>query len=120
MIVYSAAQPSKDGEPSSFTKMLNGYTHLNEDWERINTARTKIMEQAAHDKHLLYSAEGTKHIDLNYPEYVSQLHSISFILVVSIMHLKSSRILESFMLLEATVADSLPLATGHELARCVY
>ncbi len=89
MIVYSAAQPSKDGEPSSFTKMLNGYTHLNEDWERINAARTKIIEQAAHDKHLLYSAEGNRHVDLNYPEYVLQLHSISPILAVSIMHLET-------------------------------
>ena len=89
MIVYSAAQPSKDGEPSSFTRMLNGYTHLNEDWERINAARTKIIEQAAHDKHLLYSAEGNRHVDLNYPEYVLQLHSISPILAVSIMHLET-------------------------------
>jgi hypothetical protein len=31
---------------------------------------TAALQQAAHDKHLLYNAERTKHHELTYPEYV--------------------------------------------------
>lgn len=35
-----------------------------------NTLRTAAIEQAAHDKHLLYYAPRNTHVDLKFPEYV--------------------------------------------------
>jgi hypothetical protein len=36
---------------------------------------TAALEQAAHDKHLLYGAERSKHYELSYPEYVDFLYT---------------------------------------------
>ena len=71
MLVYNIAQPSADGEPTSFTKMLTKWSDFTAENERINTLHTAAVEQAAHDKHLLYYNEGNRHIELKYPEYAS-------------------------------------------------
>ena len=70
MLVYSIGQPSADGEPKSLSKMLTRWSNMQSEWERVNTLHTAAIEQAAHDKHLFYYAEGNRHIELTFPEYV--------------------------------------------------
>ncbi|KAI1774070.1 hypothetical protein F4818DRAFT_420739 [Hypoxylon cercidicola] len=66
-IGYSVSRPGPNGEPSSISKWLKSFDYFN-DWEVRNTLRTNIMEQAAHDKHLLlYSGKNT-HVELKTPE----------------------------------------------------
>lgn len=43
---------------------------MSETWNERNALRTAMIEQAAHDKHLLYNAPRNKHIELKFPEYV--------------------------------------------------
>lgn len=43
---------------------------MSETWSERNAMRTAMIEQAAHDKHLLYNAPRNKHIELKFPEYV--------------------------------------------------
>lgn len=57
-----------------FEKLANYGT----EWETKNHLMTAALEQAAHDRHLLYGAERSKNFELTYPEYV-----IGFLLVWS-------------------------------------
>ncbi|KAH8885130.1 hypothetical protein GQ53DRAFT_369406 [Thozetella sp. PMI_491] len=68
MLVYSISQPSADGEAKGFTRLLTRWGDNNAEWERINSLHTAAIEQAAHDKHLLYYTQGVRHVDLKYPE----------------------------------------------------
>ncbi|KAK2069354.1 hypothetical protein P8C59_003940 [Phyllachora maydis] len=68
MLVYSISRPGKDGEPNAVTKLWNSFSGLNETWETRNALRTQMMEQAAHDRHLLYNAPINPHYELPYPE----------------------------------------------------
>ncbi|KAK1764672.1 hypothetical protein QBC33DRAFT_456867 [Phialemonium atrogriseum] len=67
-IVYSISRPGKDGEPSTITKLFDRFAFLKEQDELRNTLRTAAIEQAAHDKHLLYYAPRNQHVELKYPE----------------------------------------------------
>jgi hypothetical protein len=42
------------------------------EWETTNHLMTAALEQAAHDRHLLYGAERSKYHELSYPEYVTK------------------------------------------------
>lgn len=45
-------------------------------WETRNHLMTAALEQAAHDKHLLYNAGRSKNFELTYPEYVTISYSL--------------------------------------------
>ncbi|KXJ95409.1 hypothetical protein Micbo1qcDRAFT_26226 [Microdochium bolleyi] len=64
---YQITRPGADGEPSSMTKWLQTFDAFNET-ERRNTIRTAIVEQAAHDKHLLFYPGRNRHVELKTPE----------------------------------------------------
>jgi wyosine [tRNA(Phe)-imidazoG37] synthetase (radical SAM superfamily) len=70
MFFYSISRPGKDGSPSSLTQWLKGFEYFRAEDEERNALRTKLIEQAAHDKHLFLNAEKNPHIELKMPEYV--------------------------------------------------
>ena len=49
-----------------FEKLSNYGT----EWETKNHLMTAALEQAAHDRHLLYGVERSKYHELKFPEYV--------------------------------------------------
>jgi hypothetical protein len=67
--VYSMSRPGPNGEPTSFTKFLANFDYFQQNEER-NSARTKAIEQAAHDKHLFLNSGRNLHVELKTPEYV--------------------------------------------------
>lgn len=71
-LLYSISRPGADGAPSSLSKWLGGFEYLQEQDKAINLARTALMEQAAKDKHLFFTADGghKPHVELKTPEYV--------------------------------------------------
>lgn len=73
-IIYSISRPSQDGEKGWVGNLIQKYANLSEEWETRNALRTAAIEQAAHDKHLLYNAPRNRHIDLKFPEYVPPTH----------------------------------------------
>ena len=68
---YSISRPNEDGKPTGIAGLIQKYTDLSETWQERNANRTAMIEQAAHDRHLLYNAPRNKHIELKFPEYVS-------------------------------------------------
>ena len=68
-VTYSVSRPGPDGTPSSVERWLRGFDHLSDTWEERNDIRTRLIEQAAHDKHLLTYGRNM-HIELKMPEYV--------------------------------------------------
>jgi hypothetical protein len=59
-------------------KWARNFSDYGTEWETKNHLMTAALEQAAHDRHLLYGAERSKHFELTYPEYVpisSHLHT---------------------------------------------
>ncbi|OTA92045.1 hypothetical protein M434DRAFT_396721 [Hypoxylon sp. CO27-5] len=69
-IGYSISRPGPNGEPSSISNWLRSFDYFNE-WEVRNTLRTNIIEQAAHDKHLLINAGKSPHVELKMPELIN-------------------------------------------------
>ncbi|KAH8910481.1 hypothetical protein BR93DRAFT_271509 [Coniochaeta sp. PMI_546] len=65
---YSISRPGEDGKPSGLSNLIGKYTEMSETWSERNAMRTAMIEQAAHDKHLLYNAPRNKHIELKFPE----------------------------------------------------
>ncbi|KAI0848852.1 hypothetical protein F5Y00DRAFT_75230 [Daldinia vernicosa] len=66
-LAYSISRPGPDGEESSFSKWLRSFDYFN-DWELRNALRSNMIEQAAHDKHLLNYAGKSTHVELKAPE----------------------------------------------------
>ena len=60
-----------NGEPSSLHKWFSKISDYKDEWETRNTLMAAALEQAAHDKHLLLTAERSRHVELKYPEYVA-------------------------------------------------
>ncbi|KAI5861814.1 hypothetical protein GGS23DRAFT_575016 [Durotheca rogersii] len=65
---YSVSRPGANGEPSSLSKWIQSYEYLGGEWEVRNNLRTRLIEQAAHDKHLFNHAGRNTHIELKTPE----------------------------------------------------
>ncbi|KAK3901588.1 hypothetical protein C8A05DRAFT_34713 [Staphylotrichum tortipilum] len=67
--VYHISRPHPNGEPTEIHKWLervsNSYA---EDLESKSQLLAAAIEQAAHDRHLLYGVQRTSHYDLRYPE----------------------------------------------------
>ena len=71
---YAISRPGPNGEPSGIEKWLRGFESLSDTWAERNDIRTRLIEQAAHDKHLLFYAAGRQpHVELKTPEYVFPL-----------------------------------------------
>ncbi|KAI1804983.1 hypothetical protein F4811DRAFT_517556 [Daldinia bambusicola] len=64
---YSISRPGANGEESSFSKWLRSFDYFN-DWELRNALRSNMIDQAAHDKHLLLHAGASSHVELKMPE----------------------------------------------------
>lgn len=76
IFVYTISLPDADGKPKGLSSLIGRYTEMSETWNERNTLRTAMIEQAAHDKHLLYNAPRNKHIELKFPEYVYIISSV--------------------------------------------
>ncbi|KJZ73488.1 hypothetical protein HIM_07044 [Hirsutella minnesotensis 3608] len=59
----------KKGDESMISNLIDKYRSRPEDWERINSLHTKVMEQAGYDRNLFENASH-KHrfVDVSYPE----------------------------------------------------
>ncbi|KAK4103174.1 hypothetical protein N658DRAFT_422074 [Parathielavia hyrcaniae] len=67
ILVYSISRPGDSGE-STIHRWLRKTSDYGTEWETKNHLMTAALEQAAHDKHLLYGAERSTHYELSYPE----------------------------------------------------
>jgi hypothetical protein len=70
-----ATAPSADAgggeqQPALLTRLIRYYSDYRDRWETRNALHVKMVEQAAHDRNLFYSAKGTHAVDLRFPEYV--------------------------------------------------
>ncbi|OIW35586.1 hypothetical protein CONLIGDRAFT_627620 [Coniochaeta ligniaria NRRL 30616] len=65
---YTISRPGEDGKESAISSLIGKYTAMQETWSERNALRTAMVEQAAHDKHLLYNAPRNKHVELKFPE----------------------------------------------------
>ncbi|KAK4250410.1 hypothetical protein C7999DRAFT_11814 [Corynascus novoguineensis] len=68
VFVYQISRPGENGELSTFHKWAQKLEDYGNEWERRNDLMAAALEQAARDKHLLYNAERSKHVELTYPE----------------------------------------------------
>lgn len=71
IFIYRISRPDGEGKPSGISRLIGKYTEMSETWNERNALRTAMVEQAAHDKHLLLNAPRNKHVELKFPEYVS-------------------------------------------------
>ncbi len=71
MLLYYISQPSEDGETPTLTKYIQKISDMEKEWETRSALHTAAVEQAAHDKHLLYTAPRNPTFELTFPEYVS-------------------------------------------------
>jgi hypothetical protein len=74
---YTISRPDADGKPKGISSLIGKYTDMADTWKERNELRTAMIEQACHDKHLLYNAPRNKHIELKFPEYASFFNIIS-------------------------------------------
>jgi hypothetical protein len=71
IFVYWISRPGQNGELSTMHKWFQKISkEYGKDWEQSNHLMTAAIEQAAHDRHLLYGAPRGRHFELTYPEYV--------------------------------------------------
>ncbi|KAK3330430.1 hypothetical protein B0H66DRAFT_597971 [Apodospora peruviana] len=66
--LYYISRPGENGEATRFGKWLEEVSNMKEKWETRNQLFTAALQQAAHDKHLLYHIERSAHVELKYPE----------------------------------------------------
>lgn len=66
--VYAFSRPDKDGKLTGLSKVIDSYSYYKERWAARNTLHTAMIEQAAFDRNLYHSSQGTKHVDLRFPE----------------------------------------------------
>jgi hypothetical protein len=68
LVLYQLSQPDKNGNPPAITRWINSYWYFNEQWEERSHRHTKLIEQAAQDKNLFFSAERKTRVELKNPE----------------------------------------------------
>jgi hypothetical protein len=71
--VYTLAQPSADGSPSSITKMIDSFTYYKERNAERNVLHVNAIEKAAGDRHLFNNSAGARTVSLKFPEFVPLL-----------------------------------------------
>ncbi|KAG7292186.1 hypothetical protein NEMBOFW57_002221 [Staphylotrichum longicolle] len=67
LLVYSISRPGQNGEQSTMHRWLRSWRTTAPSGRR-RTPHDGGLEQAAHDRHLLYGAERSKSFELTYPE----------------------------------------------------
>ncbi|CAK7211958.1 hypothetical protein SBRCBS47491_001300 [Sporothrix bragantina] len=72
--LYALSRPGKDGESTALEAYINKFSYLTTQFETRNSLHTAAVEQAAHDKNLLYTVDRNTNVDLRYPE-IFQSHS---------------------------------------------
>ena len=65
--IYSATAGDADNK-SALTRLIEKYHSYTEQWVDRNAMHTKMVEQAAFDRNLFQSSQGTKMVDLKFPE----------------------------------------------------
>jgi hypothetical protein len=68
VFVYQISRPGENGELSSLHKWVDKVASYGTEWETKNHLMAAALQQAAHDKHLLYSVERSTHHEMSYPE----------------------------------------------------
>jgi hypothetical protein len=68
VFVYQISRPGENGELSTIHKWIEKISNYGTEWETKNHLMAAAIQQAAHDKHLLYGAERSKYHELSYPE----------------------------------------------------
>ena len=69
--LYKVSLSSEDPAHQPWlTRVINSYDNWQKQYEERNTLHTKMVEQAAFDRNLFQSAQGSRMIDLRFPEYV--------------------------------------------------
>ncbi|CAK7243153.1 MAG: hypothetical protein STHCBS139747_004664 [Sporothrix thermara] len=66
--LYTLSRPGKDGEATALENYINKFSYMTAEAEARNTLHTAAVEQAAHDKNLLYTVDRQTNVDLRYPE----------------------------------------------------
>ena len=69
-VIYQVSRPGPNGELSAVHKYFEKLSNYGTEWETKNHLMTAALEQAAHDRHLLYGVERSKYHELKFPEYV--------------------------------------------------
>lgn len=70
-ILYYASRPGEDGAQPRITQWIDSFQlDALKKWEERTQIHTKLIEQAAHDRHLFFYADTKPHIELKSPEYV--------------------------------------------------
>ncbi|KUJ11128.1 NADH-ubiquinone oxidoreductase 17.8 kDa subunit [Mollisia scopiformis] len=68
LCVYTFSRPSSDGTLPGLSKIIDSYSYYKERWVARNTLHTAAIEQAAFDRNLFQSSQGSKHVNLRFPE----------------------------------------------------
>ncbi|KAF2754144.1 hypothetical protein EJ05DRAFT_479693 [Pseudovirgaria hyperparasitica] len=68
--LYTFSQSGADGSDPALTRMIDSWTTKREEWARINTLHTNLVEQAAADRHLFLGQKPNTNIDLKTPEMI--------------------------------------------------
>lgn len=66
--LYAISRPSEDGKLTGLRKVIDSYSYYKEKYAARNTLHTAMIEQAAFDRNLYQSAEGSKYVNLRFPE----------------------------------------------------
>lgn len=75
--IYTISRPGADGNSAGLTRLIDSYSYYKERFAARNTLHTQMIEQAAFDRNLYQSSEGTKHVELRFPEYAAAESSTS-------------------------------------------
>lgn len=70
VFVYQISRPGENGELSALHKWVQKVSNYGTEWETKNHLMSAALQQAARDKHLLYTADRSTYHELSYPEYV--------------------------------------------------
>ncbi|CZR54159.1 probable NADH-ubiquinone oxidoreductase 17.8 kDa subunit [Phialocephala subalpina] len=66
--VYAFSRPGADGKLTGFSTLIDSYSEYKEKWAARNTLHTAAIEQAAFDRNLFQSSQGSMHVNLRFPE----------------------------------------------------
>ncbi len=63
----SSAEGQEKGQ-ALLTKLIHSYSQYQKKWEDRNVLHTKMVEQAADDRHLFFGSQGSHAVELRFPE----------------------------------------------------
>ncbi|KAL2122426.1 hypothetical protein VTJ04DRAFT_2881 [Mycothermus thermophilus] len=68
IFVYKISRPGPNGEPTTLHKYWKQLADYGNQWEERAQLMAAALDKAAHDKHLLLTADRSKYHELTYPE----------------------------------------------------